>query len=82
MLLRCKPATRQSPLSCPGFAGVDVPALTQAIPPEPPLLGLVALLLKMTQVTHQVLVLLLAGAPWFIYGPTDYAQPILYRPII
>ena len=59
------------PLSSPGFAGVDVPALMQAIPPEPPLLGLVALLLKMTQVTHQVLALLLAGALGLLKAPTD-----------
>ncbi len=35
--------------------------VVQAIPPEPPLV-LVAPLLKLMQVTHQVLALLLAGA--------------------
>ena len=70
------------PLSSPGFAGVDVPALMQAIPPEPPLLGLVALLLKMTQVTHQVLGLLLAGALWLLQAPADLTQLLLRMPSI
>ncbi len=47
--------------------------VVQAIPPEPPLV-LVAPLLKLIQVTHQVLVLLLAGALWLLQATADLTQ--------
>ena len=44
--------------------------VVQAIPPEPPLV-LVALLLKLMQVAHQVLALLLAGGLRLLKAHTD-----------
>ena len=47
--------------------------VVQAVPPEPPLV-LVDPLLKLIQVTHQVLSLLLAGALWLLQATTDLTQ--------